>query len=178
MIADWNDSHEQQVELEYVPNNDYMDGTRAADGVRLGRGAGPLHHQPGRLPALLQRRGAARPDAVHREGGAWPTSRRRVIANRMVDGKIYGVPMEVEPMAMYYSVAAFEEAGLNENDVPQTWDQLLEVAEQAHHRQALRGAVRRRARATTRTSPGIRSCGRAAATCRAPTARARSTRPA
>ena len=45
----------------------------------------------------------------------------------MVDGKIYGVPMEVEPMAMYYSVAAFEEAGLNENDVPQTWDELLEV---------------------------------------------------
>ena len=46
----------------------------------------------------------------------------------MVDGKVYGVPMEVEPMAMYYSVAAFEEAGLNENDVPKTWDQLLEAA--------------------------------------------------
>ena len=27
---------------------------------------------------------------------------RGVIANRMVDGKIYGLPMEVEPMAMYY----------------------------------------------------------------------------
>jgi multiple sugar transport system substrate-binding protein len=27
-----------------------------------------------------------------------------VIANRMVDGKIYGLPYEVEPMAMYYSV--------------------------------------------------------------------------
>lgn len=31
-------------------------------------------------------------------------------------------------MAMYYSIPAFEEAGLNENDVPQTWDQLLDVA--------------------------------------------------
>ena len=28
---------------------------------------------------------------------------------------------------MYYSVAAFEEAGLTENDVPKTWDELLEV---------------------------------------------------
>lgn len=51
-----------------------------------------------------------------------------VIANRMVDGKIFGIPMEVEPMAMYYSVKAFEEAGLNENDVPKTWEALLEVA--------------------------------------------------
>lgn len=46
----------------------------------------------------------------------------------MVDGKIFGIPMEVEPMAMYYSVKAFEEAGLNENDVPKTWEALLEVA--------------------------------------------------
>ena len=31
-------------------------------------------------------------------------------------------------MAFYYSVKAFEDAGLNENDVPKTWDQLIEVA--------------------------------------------------
>ena len=50
------------------------------------------------------------------------------IGNRKVDDKIYGLPFEVEPMAMYYSVDAFNEAGLNENDVPKTWDQLIEVA--------------------------------------------------
>src|SRR5690606_17851264 len=52
-----------------------------------------------------------------------------VMGTRKVDGKIYGVPMEVEPMAFYYSVQAFEDAGLNENDVPQTWDQLLELGQ-------------------------------------------------
>ena len=52
---------------------------------------------------------------------------KSVIANRMVDGKIYGIPMEVEPMAFYYSIKAFEDAGLNENDVPKTWDELLEL---------------------------------------------------
>ena len=46
----------------------------------------------------------------------------------MVDGKIYGLPMEVEPMAMYYSVKAFEEAGLSEKDIPKTWDQFMEVS--------------------------------------------------
>ena len=73
----------------------------------------------------------------------------------MVDGKIYGLPMEVEPMAMYYSVKAFEEAGLNENDVPKTWDELLEIGQEADHRRPLRRAVRDRRPATTRTSPGI-----------------------
>ena len=50
-----------------------------------------------------------------------------VIANRMVDGKIYGLPYEVEPMAMYYSVDAFAEIGLTEKDVPKTWDELLAI---------------------------------------------------
>jgi multiple sugar transport system substrate-binding protein len=36
--------------------------------------------------------------------------------------------MEVEPMAMYYSIRAFEEAGLSDKDVPKTYDELLEVA--------------------------------------------------
>ncbi|MGD0723272.1 MAG: extracellular solute-binding protein, partial [Roseiarcus sp.] len=45
-----------------------------------------------------------------------------VIANRMVDGKIYGLPCEVAPMAIFYSMDAFAEAGLTERDLPKTWD--------------------------------------------------------
>ena len=51
-----------------------------------------------------------------------------VIANRMVDGKIYGLPYEVAPMAMFYSLDAFAEAGLTERDIPKSWDELLTVA--------------------------------------------------
>jgi multiple sugar transport system substrate-binding protein len=36
--------------------------------------------------------------------------------------------MEVEPMGMYYSVKAFEETGLSENDLPKTWDDFLALA--------------------------------------------------
>jgi multiple sugar transport system substrate-binding protein len=35
--------------------------------------------------------------------------------------------MELEPMAFYYSKKAFEDAKLNENDIPKTWDELLEL---------------------------------------------------
>ena len=175
MVADWNASHEQQIELEYVPNNDYMDGTKLPTAFASGEGPDLFIISPGDF--LRYYNGGVLLDLtpfIEKEAQAdFPES---VIANRMVDGKIYGVPMEVEPMAMYYCVAAFEEAGLTEKDMPKTWDAAARGRGQAHHRQALRRAVRHRTRAITRTSPGIRSCGRAAATSRAPTARARSTR--
>jgi len=47
---------------------------------------------------------------------------------RIVDEKIYGVPFDVVPLAMFYSLKAFEEAGLSESDIPKTWDQFLEIA--------------------------------------------------
>jgi multiple sugar transport system substrate-binding protein len=37
--------------------------------------------------------------------------------------------MESEPLTMFYSVQAFEDAGLSEGDIPQTWEELLDVAE-------------------------------------------------
>ena len=126
-VADWNDSHEQKVELEYIPNSDYMGGTKLPTAFASGEGPDIFIISPGDF--LRYYNGGVLKDLTPFIDDAtkadFPPS---VIANRMVDGKIFGVPMEVEPMAMYYSVKAFEEAGLNENDVPKTWEELLEVA--------------------------------------------------
>ena len=94
-----------------------------------------------------------------------------VIANRMVDGKIYGLPYEVEPMAMYYSVDAFNEVGLTDKDIPKTWDELLSVAKKLTNSSAT-ASCSRRARAIIRISPGIRSSGKPAGTFRPRRARA------
>ena len=51
-----------------------------------------------------------------------------VMKTRIVDERIYGIPIDVVPLAMYYSLKAFEEAGLSESDIPKTWDQFLEIA--------------------------------------------------
>ena len=126
-VADWNASHEQQIELEYVPNADYMDGTRLPTAFASGEGPDLFIISPGDF--LRYYNGGVLLDLTpFIEDAAQADFPESVIGNRMVDGKIYGIPMEVEPMAMYYSIPAFEEAGLNENDVPQTWDQLLDVA--------------------------------------------------
>jgi multiple sugar transport system substrate-binding protein len=127
MVAGWNDSHDQKVELEYVVNSEYMNGSKLATAFASGEGPDIFLISPGDF--LRYYNGGVLADLTpHIEDAAKADFPESVIANRMVDGKIYGIPMEVEPMAFYYSVKAFEEAGLNENDVPKTWDDLLELA--------------------------------------------------
>lgn len=126
-VADWNDSHEQKVELEFIPNKEYINGPKLATAFASGQGPDIFIISPGDF--LRYYNGGVLQDLTpHIDEAARADFPESVIANRMVDGKIYGLPMEVEPMAMYYSVKAFEEAGLNENDVPKSWDELLEVA--------------------------------------------------
>jgi multiple sugar transport system substrate-binding protein len=126
MVADWNATQTDQVALEYVVGSEYIGGTKLATSFASGAGPDIFIISPGDFlryynGGVLQDLTPAIEDAAKAD---FPES---VIANRMVDGKIYGVPMEVEPMAFYYSVKAFEDAGLSEADVPTTWDQLLEV---------------------------------------------------
>jgi multiple sugar transport system substrate-binding protein len=126
-ISDWNDSHDQKVELEYIPNSEYINGPKLATAFASGEGPDIFLISPGDF--LRYYNGGVLQDLTpHIDAAAKADFPESVIASRMVDGKIYGLPMEVEPMAMYYSVKTFEEAGLNENDVPKTWEQLLEVA--------------------------------------------------
>jgi multiple sugar transport system substrate-binding protein len=125
-VADWNASHEQKVELEFIPNKEYINGPKLATAFASGEGPDIFIISPGDF--LRYYNGGVLQDLTpHMDPAAIADFPKSVIGTRAVDGKIYGLPMEVEPMAMYYSVKAFEDAGLNENDVPKTWDELLEL---------------------------------------------------
>jgi len=65
---------------------------------------------------------------------------------RTVNGRVYGLPMSLQPHAFYYSKRAWERAGLAEGDVPRTWDQFLSVAEKL--------TTRRRSGLLLETTPG------------------------
>jgi multiple sugar transport system substrate-binding protein len=126
MADDWNAQSEVKVQLDYVPNNDYMNGTKLSTAFASGQGPDIFIISPGDFlryyngGVLLDLTPYITPEAQ----ADFPEG---VIASRKVDGKIYGVPMELEPMAFYYSKKAFDDAKLNENDVPASWDQLLEL---------------------------------------------------
>jgi multiple sugar transport system substrate-binding protein len=126
MVDDWNAGHENKVSLEYIV--DYMNGTQLQTSFASGQGPDIFLISPGDF--LRYYNGGVLHDLTpYITPEAQADFPEGVIANRKVDGKIYGVPMEVEPMAFYYSVKAFEDAGLNENDVPTTWDELLELGQ-------------------------------------------------
>jgi multiple sugar transport system substrate-binding protein len=125
-VKAWNDTHDVKVELVYIPNNAYMDGTKLPTAFASGAGPDLFIISPGDF--LRYYNGGVLLDLTpFMEEQARADFFPSVIANRMVDGKIYGLPYEVEPMAMYYSVDAFAEIGLTEKDVPKTWDEMLAI---------------------------------------------------
>src|SRR5215210_6765482 len=128
-VAGWNAQNERQLELVYVPNSDYMDGTKLPTAFAAGEGPDLFIISPGDF--LRYYNGGVLQDLTpFMEQEAIDDFFPDVLATRMVDGKVFGLPMEVEPMAFYYSLAAWDEAGLTDSDIPQTWDQLLEVGQQ------------------------------------------------
>ncbi len=127
-VKAWNDQNETQIELEFVPSSDYINGAKLQTAFASGSGPDIFIISPGDF--LRYANGGVLADLTpFMEQPAIDDFYEGVIASRMVDNKVYALPMEVEPMAMYYSVKAFEDAGLTEADVPQTWDQLLDVAQ-------------------------------------------------
>ena len=128
-VSAWNEANETQVELAYVPVSEYVSGTQLATAFASGQGPDIFLVSPGDF--LRYYNGGALLDLTpYMDPAAQADFLPDVIANRMVDGKVFGLPMEVEPMAMYYSVSAWEDAGLTEADIPTTWEQLLAVAGQ------------------------------------------------
>ena len=127
-VAGWNAQNERQVELVYVPNTDYMDGTKLPTAFASGQGPDLFIISPGDF--LRYYNGGVLQDLTpFMEQEAIDDFFPDVLASRVVDGTFFGLPMEVEPMAMYYDMAAWDEAGLTDSDIPETWDQLLEVGQ-------------------------------------------------
>lgn len=126
---EWNGNNDTKVGLTYVPAASYLNGDQLA--TQFASGQGPdiflissalfLAYYNSDVMFDLTSYISDEAKADFDAGG--------VMGSRMVDGKIYGLPLESEPLLMFYSQDAFEEAGLSEGDIPQTWDQYLDVAE-------------------------------------------------
>jgi multiple sugar transport system substrate-binding protein len=128
MVDEWNKNNDVKVNLRYLPVAEYLAGTALQTAFQSGSGPDIFMVSPGDF--LRYFNGGVLQDLTpHLSAKARSDYVPGVLDTRMVDGGIYGLPMEIEPLAMYYDVRAFEGAGLSEGDVPQTWDQLLDVAE-------------------------------------------------
>jgi multiple sugar transport system substrate-binding protein len=126
-VKGWNATHEVKVELQFVPAQDYFGGSKLQTAFASGQGPDIFIISPGDF--LRYYNGGVLVDLTsYMEDAAKEDFFPNVMETRIVDEKIYGVPMDVVPLAMYYSLKAFEEAGLSESDTPKTWDRFLEIA--------------------------------------------------
>lgn len=128
LVDSWNESQETQVELTYVPTEEYLSGQRLQTAFASGEGP-DLFLTTGSRFLTFYNPGALLDLTPFMEQEAMADLFPEALNTRMVGDKIYGIPMELEPLAVFYSVRAFEEVGLSEGDIPRTWEQLLDVAQ-------------------------------------------------
>ena len=126
-VKGWNATHDVKVELHFVHANEYFGGSKLQTAFASGQGPDIFIISPGDFLRFYN--GGVLVDLTsYMEDAAIKDFLPNVLESRIVDEKIYGVPYDVVPLAMFYSVKAFEEAGLSESDIPKTWDQFLETA--------------------------------------------------
>ncbi|MCB2055391.1 MAG: sugar ABC transporter substrate-binding protein [Geminicoccaceae bacterium] len=127
LVDAWNADHEIKVELEYIPVAQYLNGTKLQTAFAAGEGPDIFVISPGDF--LRYYNGGVLMDlAPFMSDEAKADFYDSAMATRVVDGGIFGMPMEIEPMAMYYNKAMFAEAGIGEDQLPTTWDGLIELA--------------------------------------------------
>ena len=125
-IAEWETAGGRPVKPVYIPGYTDPTNTRLTTAFAAGNGPDIFLISPGDF--LRYYNGGVLEDLTpYMEKEAIADFYPQALATRTVDGRIYGLPMEQEPLAIFYDVAAFEEHGLSEADLPTTWDQMLEL---------------------------------------------------
>lgn len=124
VIGYWNARNKEKIKPVFIPN--YTQTNKIQTSFAAGQGPDIFLISPGDFlryyngGVLEELSQYMTPEAIK---DFYP----QALATRSEAGKIYGLPMEQEPLAMLYSKPAWEKAGLSEADIPKTWDELLEI---------------------------------------------------
>ena len=125
-VKGWNATHDVKVELQYVPFQEYFGGSKLQTAFAAGQG--PDIFLISRRDFLLYYNGGVLLDLTpYMEDAAKKDFFPSVMEAQIVDERSME-SLDVEPMAIYCSLKAFEEAGFSESDICKTWDQFLEIA--------------------------------------------------
>ncbi len=127
-VQDWNDTHDRKIELVFVPGAAYLNGAKLPTAFAAGDGPDIFLISPGDF--LRYANGDVLVDlSPHLTQAARDDFFPDALATRIIDGDVYGLPMEIEPLAMWYSPKSWEKAGLAQGDIPTTWDEMLTVGQ-------------------------------------------------
>ncbi|MFO7882264.1 MAG: ABC transporter substrate-binding protein [Kosmotogaceae bacterium] len=123
-IEIWNEKNpEKTVELETFPWGDYT-GTKLSSAFSAGNGPDVFFISPGDFLRYVNT-GIALPLNNYLTDEIIDDFLPETIKAVTVDGNIYALPLEMEPVAIFYNKEAFEEKNIKE---PEDWSELIEVA--------------------------------------------------
>ncbi|PSK91267.1 carbohydrate ABC transporter substrate-binding protein (CUT1 family) [Haloactinopolyspora alba] len=124
-VDQWNAENPEQIELVFAP---MLGSEKLATAFAAGTGPDIFLISPGDIIRYIN--GDVLVDlAPYLEQQAIDDFFPDNMASRVVGDQIFALPMEIEPLALYYSRPAFEQAGLAEGDLPTTWDDMLGIAD-------------------------------------------------
>src|SRR6516225_10078398 len=107
-VKGWNATHDVKVELQFVPPQEYIGGSKLQTAFAAGQGPDIFIISPADF--LRYYNGGVLVDLTpYMEEAAKKDFFPSVMETRIVNEKIYGVPFEAVPLAMFYSIQAFEE---------------------------------------------------------------------
>lgn len=124
---EWNRNNSVKVRPRFIANAAYINGNTLQTAFSAGAGPDIFLLSPGDF--LRYQNGGALLDLTpYLAKGVRADYVPGALDTRTVDGRIYALPMEIEPLVIYYNQRLLEKAHVAEGDLPKSWDQFLSLA--------------------------------------------------
>ncbi|HEY3505949.1 MAG TPA: sugar ABC transporter substrate-binding protein [Actinocatenispora sp.] len=126
MVAGWNRENETKIRLQYVT---ILGTPKLATAFAADEGPDIFLISPGDILRYYNA-GVLTDLTPYLTKEAIDDFSRPNMDTRLVGDRVYALPMEIEPLAMFYSKRVMESVGVTgDSDLPTTWDEMLGLGE-------------------------------------------------
>ncbi len=131
LIKEYNETNDKNIEvqMDIMPWDSFYQ--KLATALPVGEGPDILAMATERIGSYADPGALAAVDDIYSSGIVDETVVPETLKeNLKYDGKYYGVPMNFATLLLYYNKTIFEEAGLDPEKAPETWEELEQYAQQ------------------------------------------------
>ena len=126
LVKEYNETNDKNIEVQW--DSFYQ---KLATALPVGEGPDILAMATERIGSYADPGALAAVDDIYSSGIVDETVVPETLKeNLKYDGKYYGVPMNFATLLLYYNKTIFEEAGLDPEKAPETWEELEQYAQQ------------------------------------------------
>lgn len=131
LVKEYNETNDKNIEVQMyiMPWDSFYQ--KLATALPVGEGPDILAMATERIGSYADPGALAAVDDIYSSGIVDETVVPETLKeNLKYDGKYYGVPMNFATLLLYYNKTIFEEAGLDPEKAPETWEELEQYAQQ------------------------------------------------